>query len=320
MWHIWWDGSGWHGWESLGGKLTATPACVSWGANRIDCFAIGLNGAMWHRWWDGLSWRGWEDLGGAFTSDLECTTWGANRIDCFATGLNKSLWHKWWNGAQWGGWEDLGGGEFIRTAAQNTWLWERRTYAPECVSPEPNKIVCAMPATDGTIRTREWNGSAWLSWTYLGGDFGTGASCTSWPGRIDCFAVDTRPGSYAMWHAAWNQRDGLWTAWENLGGGAQLNVPECLSWGRSRIDCFVIRTLSTHIGPWHTWWEGSVWAPWHELGAADSLYTPECVAWAANRLDCFIVGGRNGGMLHRYWDGAAWGPPTGPPSTSIEGH
>jgi hypothetical protein len=32
--------------------LTTPPDCVSWSANRIDCFARGTDGAMWHQWWD----------------------------------------------------------------------------------------------------------------------------------------------------------------------------------------------------------------------------------------------------------------------------
>ena len=30
LWHKWWDGASWSGWESLGGVLTSEPAGVSW--------------------------------------------------------------------------------------------------------------------------------------------------------------------------------------------------------------------------------------------------------------------------------------------------
>jgi hypothetical protein len=52
MYHRWWDGSQWGGWESLGGVLLEGPNCVSWSANRIDCFARGTDAAMHHKWWD----------------------------------------------------------------------------------------------------------------------------------------------------------------------------------------------------------------------------------------------------------------------------
>jgi hypothetical protein len=76
---------------------------VSWGPNRIDCFARGTNESMWHRWWDGHVWGGWEDLGGTILEEPECVSWGPDRIDCFARGTNKAMWHLWWNGTSWGG-------------------------------------------------------------------------------------------------------------------------------------------------------------------------------------------------------------------------
>ena len=63
MWHRFWGGAGWSGWESLGGTLSASPTASSWGPNRIDAFVRGTDDAMWHRWWDGAAWRGYESLG-----------------------------------------------------------------------------------------------------------------------------------------------------------------------------------------------------------------------------------------------------------------
>ena len=36
----------WGGWESLGGVILDEPNCVSWGSNRIDCFARGSDGRL----------------------------------------------------------------------------------------------------------------------------------------------------------------------------------------------------------------------------------------------------------------------------------
>jgi hypothetical protein len=55
MYHRWWDGSAWGGWENLGGVLLDAPECVSWSSDRIDFFARGTDRAMWHRWWPGVS-------------------------------------------------------------------------------------------------------------------------------------------------------------------------------------------------------------------------------------------------------------------------
>jgi hypothetical protein len=49
----------------VSGRVKEEPNCVSWGPNRIDCFARGSDDALWHRWWDGARWGGWESLSDA---------------------------------------------------------------------------------------------------------------------------------------------------------------------------------------------------------------------------------------------------------------
>jgi hypothetical protein len=51
--HKAWNGSVWSGWESQGGALTSGPSVVSWGAGRLDVFALGASGTLLHRWWAG---------------------------------------------------------------------------------------------------------------------------------------------------------------------------------------------------------------------------------------------------------------------------
>src|SRR5207237_499961 len=68
LWHRWWAGGAWRGWEALGGLLTADAGAVSWGPDRVDVFVRGTDGQLWHRWWDGAGWRGWEPGGGVLAS------------------------------------------------------------------------------------------------------------------------------------------------------------------------------------------------------------------------------------------------------------
>jgi hypothetical protein len=84
------------GWESLGGVLLEAPSCVSWGSNRIDCFARGTNQAMYHQSWNGSAWSGWGSLGGVLLEAPSCVSWGSNRVDCFARGTDRAMWHRWW--------------------------------------------------------------------------------------------------------------------------------------------------------------------------------------------------------------------------------
>jgi hypothetical protein len=316
-------------WESLGGVLLSDPSCVSWGLNRIDCFARGTDGAMYHRWWNGSAWGGWESLGGIITSEPNCVSWGPNRIDCFARGTNGAMYHRWWNGSAWGGWENLGG---IITTAPNCVSWGPNridcfargtngamyhrwwngsawggweslggiiTSAPNCVSWGPNRIDCFARGTNGAMYHRWWDGSAWGGWENLGGTISSDPNCVAWgPNRLDCFALGT---DSAMYHRWWNGSQ--WGGWESL-GGILLSRPECVAWGPNRLDCFGVGTDSAM---YHRWWNGSQWGGWESLGGI-LMSRPECVAWGPNRLDCFTIGAADSALYHKWWDGSAWHP------------
>jgi hypothetical protein len=125
LWHKWWDGSAWHGWEDLGGTLASAPAVASWGPNRLDCFVQGPANHLWHKWWDGAAWSTWEDLGGDLTSAPAVASATKNRLECFVRGTDNHLWRAGWNGSDWSTWEDLGG---ILTDAPTVVSWGSKRY------------------------------------------------------------------------------------------------------------------------------------------------------------------------------------------------
>jgi hypothetical protein len=61
LWHRWWDGSSWGGWDSLGGSVFSAPdagataghqaavSAVSWAANRLDLFVLGSDSAVYRK-------------------------------------------------------------------------------------------------------------------------------------------------------------------------------------------------------------------------------------------------------------------------------
>jgi hypothetical protein len=231
MYHKWWDGTAWRGWESLGGVCISAPRAVSWGPNRIDAFVIGTDRATWHRWWDGSAWRGWESLGGVCLEGVAAASWASNRIDIFTIGTDRALYHKWWDGTAWRGWESLGG---------------ICISAPAAVSWGANRIDVFVIGTDNATWHRWWDGSAWRGWESLGGVCLDGLGAASWAAnRLDIFTVGT---DKAMWHKWWD--GGAWRGWENL-GGVCISAPEAVSWDNDRIDCFVI---GTDQATWHKWW------------------------------------------------------------------
>ena len=97
LWHKWYTGTSWSGWQSLGGKLTSSAAAATApGSSRIDVFVRGTDGAIWQRTTTtkGGSWSGWTSRGGQIpvnTVPAACS-WGSGRVDLFANGTDGQLW------------------------------------------------------------------------------------------------------------------------------------------------------------------------------------------------------------------------------------
>jgi hypothetical protein len=282
MYHKWWNGSAWGGFENLAGVINSAPEAVSWGANRLDIFAKGTDNAMYHKWWNGSAWGGWENLGGVLDSAPCAVSWGPNRLDVFVKGTDNAMYHKWWNGSAWGGWENLGG---------------VLSSAPRAVAWGPNRLDVFARGTDGAMYHKWWNGTAWGGWENLGGVLVGQPSPVSWgPNRLDVFVQGT---DNAMYHKWWN--GSAWGGFENL-GGSLISVPAPVSWGPNRLDVFV---LGTDRAMYHKWWNGSAWGGFENLGG--TLTSVPCpVSWAANRLDVFGKGSDDA-LYHRWWNGSAWG-------------
>ncbi len=273
---IYGGGSGWSGWEDLGGILTSGIGVSSWAANRLDCFVRGTDNAMWHKWWNGASWSGWENLGGVLTSAPAAVSWGPNRIDTFVRGTDNAMWHKWWNGASWSGWENLGG---VLTSGIGVSSWAA------------NRLDCFVRGTDNAMWHKWWNGASWSGWENLGGVLTSAPAAVSWgPNRIDCFVRGT---DNAMWHKWWNGAS--WSGWENLGGVLTSGIGVS-SWAANRLDCFV---RGTDNAMWHKWWNGASWSGWENLGGVLTS-EPGAVSWGPNRIDTFVRGTDNH-MWHKWY-------------------
>lgn len=286
LWHKWWDGANWGGFESLDGQIIDAPEVVSWGANRLDVFARGTDGALWHKWWDGAHWGGFESLGGLIFGRPKAVAWGPNRLDVFAQGSDGALWHRWWDGQAWGGWESLGG-LIVGT--------------PEVVAWGPNRLDVFVRGTDMVMYHKWWDGHAWgpskTEYESLSGVLLSDLSAVSWAAnRLDVFGRGT---DGAMYHKWW---DGAhWGGWEDL-GGIIVGPPNGVAWGPNRLDIFA---RGTDAAMYHRWWDGHAWGGWESLGGA-IVGSPVATSWAADRLDVFAQGTDNA-MYHRWWDGHAWG-------------
>lgn len=195
LWHKWWDGKSWSGWESLGGTLASGPGAVSWGSNRIDVVARSTENTVLHWWWDGSSWHN-EDLGGSITDDPDISSWGPGRLDIWGRAPNGSIAHKWWDGKKWSSWEYLGGAEAIVSGVGAAGTGGSRI---DVVGKAPNKSVFHL----------WWNGSSWQT-ENLGGEIQDDPDVSTW--GLSRFDIWARGTDNLLWHRWWPGT--VWMPWE----------------------------------------------------------------------------------------------------------
>jgi hypothetical protein len=94
IFHKWFYGTGWSGWESLGGTLTSGPDASSCAAGHLDLFALGTDHGGWQRGFNGSAWGGWQALGGRFLADpgATCLT-GTTNVELFQAGVDRAVWY-----------------------------------------------------------------------------------------------------------------------------------------------------------------------------------------------------------------------------------
>lgn len=205
MWHRWWDGWSWGGWESLGGVIRARPSCVSRAPGTVDCFVIGSDWALYHAWFDGVQWQGWAGLGSPpsatasrnlLVANPSCVSWAPDRLDCFAVAGDGNLYHRFRNASGvWSGWGNRGGAYL---------------FAASCVAPAPGRIHCAATQSAGTsdwsnILVRQWYTQSSSPWTSLGSmAYSSVPECAVVaPDRVECFALLSNPGGSRLRHFTW---------------------------------------------------------------------------------------------------------------------
>lgn len=243
IYHMYWNGSAWSSWGSLGGGFSSGPSAVSWDSGRIDVFARGYDNAIWSKNWTWAGWSGWYSIGGVSAGAPDVASWGPNRLDVFIRGTDNALWHKCWMGNAWSQWISLGG-----VLASD----------PSAVSWGDNRIDVFARGTNGELWHLPWDGTAWGIWTSLGGHTLGGPDAASWSfNRLDVFIRGT---DGALNHRAWNGTS--WQAWEWMGGNCTSD-PGVVSWGPNRID-IIIRDAAN--GSVHRAWMGSSWSAWTGLG------------------------------------------------------
>lgn len=231
LWHRFWNGSAWSGWESLGGTLASSPGCVSWGANRLDVVARSSNGTVVQWWWNGSSWQS-INQGGSILGDPDIASWGPNRLDIFGRAPDGSFSHKWWDGSSWKGWESLGGANAIVSGVG-------------AVGSGGNRIdVVGRAADSSVLHLYYWGG--WHTENF-GGIAQGDPDMSSWGAGV--YDVWMRGSDNGLWHKWW--MGSSWSPWENSITGPLYSSPGADSFQSMRHD---IVTLDANGSVRHWWW------------------------------------------------------------------
>ena len=239
VYHKWWDGTAWTGYEALGGICMSPPRVATWGPNRLDVFVLGTDRALYHKWWDGTAWNGFEYLGGICMSPPEVVAWGPDRLDVFVLGTDNAVYHKWWDGSAWNDFEYLGG---------------------ICASPADRRGLGSEPARPVRHRHRFRAVPQVVRRYVVVGRLGEPRRHLL--ERADGRVVGREPAGRLR------RRHGLGAVPPVVGryvvvrvrvlGGICIDEPRVTSWGSDRLDVFVV---GTDGGLYHKWWDGTAWGP-----------------------------------------------------------
>ena len=233
LWHKYWNGTSWSGWESLGGSLASGPGCVSWGANRVDVVARASNNTLLHWYWNGSSWNS-ENLGGSIVDDPDIASWGVNRLDIFGRGSNGSIQHKAFTGSGWTGWESVTGANAIVSGVGAVGSGGSRI---DVVGRASNNSVFHLYYSNGNWYTENFGGIAQ-------GD----PDMSSWgAGTYDVWMRGTDNG---LWHKWW--KGSTWSDWEFTGEYGIYASPGAVSFEPLRHD---VVTLNSDGSIRHLYWK-----------------------------------------------------------------
>jgi hypothetical protein len=255
--HLSYKGTGWSGWEDLGGDIKpgSDPAAVSWGLGRLDVFVRGNDDALWQISWDGTAWSGWESLGGVISAGPAAAylnVAGGHSLSVFIVDSNNQLRRKAFDGTSWSSWLPTG---------QSTPDLEAG-FAPAAVTWGARRIDIFVYGADGAL----WHSflaqdGTWYQWEpapgTLPGPLTAAPAASTWGSwaedRMDVFL---RGADNGVWHRT--MVSGLWSSWESLGAGVVGSAPAAVSWNVDRIDLFV---RGTDDELWHKAWTGMAWTP-----------------------------------------------------------
>jgi hypothetical protein len=226
--HAWWEDPrfsstpGWHAWDSLGGSFQTNRnalTAVSWGAGRLDVFAVGVGGFLEHTFFEAgatVGFAPWELLSGPWGfNSVAAACWAPPHIELFGIADGGEVYHLLWDATLKSGWQSA------ESSKRDAW----------------GQLVCPIPGL----------------WSIAPGSL---AAVSTEPYHVSVFAIANADGS--VYHNAWfgwgkSPSSGRWKGWEPVAGGKAAAEPFALAATASdthRVDVFVV---GTDKSMWHTY-------------------------------------------------------------------
>jgi hypothetical protein len=203
LWHLQDRGSGWYGWENLGGRLTSSPAAVTIGSTpgHSWVFVVGTDQAIWYRErsGDGALWGPWRSAGGRSASNVPAATGNTTtgRPAVYTQGTDGNI---WWRELGTAGWHPLGG-VIAKTPA---------AVPPVAGLCPPRPDVFALGSDNAVYEYRNGGWQRIGGWSY---DAPSAVRLSS--GETDLF-VQGR--DQALWMNTRRPGATSWSGWRKVGG------------------------------------------------------------------------------------------------------
>jgi hypothetical protein len=248
-------GSGWSGWNDLGGDLADDPVGLEYDTltygPQMEVFGRAGSGATYSNvYTSGGSWSGWEDLGGNIVSDPVAIQYGT-QMEVYGIAANGSTYSDVYTpGGTWSGWQDIGG-NLVGDLSVLVYGTQLQVYGRD-----------SSGATYSRVYTPS---SGWSGWTDLGGNLTSNPVAieydtqTSGP-QVEVYGIAANGSTYSDVYTP----GGTWSGWQDIGGNLVGN-PSVLVYG-TQLQVYGRDSSGATYSRVYT--PGSGWSGWTDLGGS----------------------------------------------------
>jgi hypothetical protein len=282
------NGTAWGKWTSLPGAVSSDPTCTGDGAGNVFC-ASEAGGSLLVTIFNGTTWTKPAKVAGALYSQPSCAEYLAGQVLCMARGSGGNLTWSLYNGSSWSKFASLGVSTSAFSAPSCTTdnnsgvicavfttgyatlvnrfasgAWEGflniggiTAGNPDCTSLNSSgQVVCYGESYTSAIYGSRFDGRGWASgdWsTYsaLGGEVNTNASCTSQAAGQQLCGVYGVGATYKNAFFVDIYNGSGWSSWSQV-GGTGVGIPACAPLGGGQVVCAIMQPnsqLTSAVGP-----------------------------------------------------------------------